>query len=275
MNKFNFGVSCDIEDDEFEKASKAEDKDKYKNMIIFGRASDSSIDQEGQSLLPSGYDFSYFLKSGKINLEHYTTRKSDPTAWIGEPIEAYVKGEEFFIKAKLWEHQPKARAFYDTILNMKKSGSTRRPGFSIEGKAIEKDPFNPNRILKAKILNCAATFDPINQNSFLDIVKGVQKQDFVQLEEKPIQDNQTYLLQYELEDGSILTINKDMSINVVKPAIRKAMDVASVKPLMPESLDKKVINLETTKQIIKSIEQGRLKSDFAKNLFKMIINNEK
>ena len=130
-NLFNFGVECDVDEESFEKATKGSSSDRYKNMVIFGRASDNSVDQEGQSLSPSGYDFSYFLKSGKINLEHYTTRKQDPSAWIGEPIEAYVKGEEFFIKAKLWEHQPKARAFYDTVVNMKKSGSSRKAFFHI------------------------------------------------------------------------------------------------------------------------------------------------
>jgi len=274
-NKFNFFVGCDISEEDLEKAKKAKGEDRYDNMIVEGLASDDSIDQEGQSLLPSGYDFSHFLTKGLINLEHYTSRKANSKYWIGEPIAAHVKGEQFFVKAKLWKKSPEARDFYDKIIEMKESGSTRKPGFSIEGKSIEKDPFNPNKILKAKILNMAVTMSPVNSNSWLDISKGNQTQDYVEAIVEGTQLTPSYLLQYELEDGSILTINKDMSINIVKPAIRKAMDVASIKPLMPESLEKKVINLETTKQIVKSIEQGRLSNEFAKNLFKMIINNEK
>lgn len=271
IDKFNFGVELDVDEESFEKATKGSSSDRYKNMVIFGRASDNSVDQEGQSLSPSGYDFSYFLNSGKINLEHYTTRKQDPSAWIGEPIEAYVKGEEFFIKAKLWEHQPKARAFYDTVVNMKKSGSSRKAGFSIEGKATEKDPFNPNKILKARILNCAATFDPVNQNSWLDIVKGQQIKDFIE----PVYDEKSYegspyLMQYEAEDGSIITINRDMSIKIDRAGIKKTMDTASIKPLMTESLDKRIKNMELAKSILKSVNGNKIEREFGKEIIKKI-----
>lgn len=271
-NKFNFGVDIDIDEESFEKATKGNASDRYKNMIISGLASDSSIDQEGQSLLPSGYDFSYFLKSGKINLEHFTTRKQDPSSWLGEPIEAYVKGEEFFIKAKLWEHQPKARAFYDTIVAMKKSGSKRRAGFSIEGKAIEKDPFNPNKILKARIINCAVTLDPVNQNSWLDISKGQQSKDFIE----PVYDEKSYegspyLMQYELEDGSVLTVNKDFSIKITKVPIKKTMDTGSMAPLMPESLDKKLTNLESAKAIMKSINSNTINKSIGEKILRKIL----
>ena len=59
------------------------------------------------------------------------------------------------------------------------SGSTRRPGMSIEGKALERDPKNEKHITKAIINNIALTFTPVNFNSYLDFVKGVQEQDFI------------------------------------------------------------------------------------------------
>lgn len=120
MSKFNFGVECDIDEESFEKATKGSEKDRYKNMIISGLASDASEDLEGQTLYPSGYDFEPLLKSGYVNLEHYQVRKGDPQYWIGEPVSAHVKDEQFFIKAKLWEHSPLARNFYDKIIEMKK-----------------------------------------------------------------------------------------------------------------------------------------------------------
>ena len=67
-------------------------------MMVSGMASDNNPDQQGETLEPKGYDFDGFLSDGLINLEHYTTRKGSPEYWIGEPKEAYVKGNEFFIK---------------------------------------------------------------------------------------------------------------------------------------------------------------------------------
>lgn len=255
-NDFNFYVGCDISDEDFEKASKAKGEDRYKNMIIFGLASDDSEDAEDQILKPSGYDFDEFLKTGLINLEHFPTRKADPSSWIGEPLDAYVKGEKFFIKAKLWEHQPKARAFYDTVLAMKKSGSTRKAGFSIEGKAIEKDPWNKNKITKAKIRHCAVTFMPVNSNSWLDIVKGKQKEDYIEHIPEGEFKGQPYIMQYELDDGSILTINKDFSVKIERNGLKKTVTTETVKPLTKESLDPKEKNLEKARQIIEFRDKG-------------------
>ena len=273
-NRFNFVITCDIDDESFEKATKGSKADRYKSMIVSGLASDNSVDQEGQTLYPSGYDFSDFLTKGLINLEHFSSRKSDPTAWIGEPIDAYVKGEQFFIKAKLWEKSEKARAFYDTAIAMKESGSTRRPGFSIEGKSLEKDPYNQNRILKAKILHAAVTVAPVNSNSWLEIVKGQQAQDYIEPVIEKKYEDQPYLFQYELEDGSMICINKDMSIKVTKSPMRKAMDTGSISPLMPESLDGKVKNLESVKAIVKAAESGQLNKVFVEKIFRKSFLNQ-
>lgn len=276
MSKFNFGVECDIDDESFEKATKGGEKDRYKNMFVYGLASDASEDLEGQTLYPSGYDFEPLLKSGYVNLEHYQVRKGDPQYWIGEPVSAHVKDEEFFIKAKLWEHSPLARNFYDKIIEMKKSGSKRRPGFSIEGSAIEKDPFNKNRIIKARIKNVAVTFSPVNGNSFLDIVKGQQKQDFItpSIEEitqmNSFIESTPYLFQYEAEDGSIITVAKDFSIRVERNGVKKAMGVESMRPLMPESLDKNMKNLETARTILKSFEGGKINKQIGEKIIRKI-----
>jgi hypothetical protein len=267
-NKFNFFVGCDIPEEEFEKASNSKGEDRYKNMTITGLASDDSQDSEGQQLLPSGYDFNEFLSSGLINLEHFPTRKADPSSWIGEPVDAYVKGEQFFIKAKLWEHQQKARDFYDTILAMKKSGSKRRAGFSIEGKSIEKDPWNKNKITKAKIRHCAVTFAPVNSNSWLDIAKGKQEKDYI--EPVPEITNEAYIMQYELEDGSILTVNKDLSIKIDRNGLKKTVTTESHDALTKESLDPKEKNLQKAKFIIEMSKKGVIEKSFSQNILRKI-----
>lgn len=50
---------------------------------------------------------------------------------------------------------------------------------SIEGKALERDPKNEKHITKAIINNIALTFTPVNFNSYIDFVKGIQSQDFI------------------------------------------------------------------------------------------------
>ena len=49
---------------------------------------------------------------------------------------------------------------------------------SIEGRALERDPKNPKHITKAIINNIALTFTPVNFNSYIEIAKGIQTQDF-------------------------------------------------------------------------------------------------
>src|SRR5690606_2837507 len=48
----------------------------------------------------------------------------------------------------------------------------RRMGFSIEGKALDRDPLNPKRITKARITGVAITASPKNPNTLMSIVKG-------------------------------------------------------------------------------------------------------
>jgi len=232
-NNFNFFVGVDIDNDIYKASKEAKGDERYKNMVIYGLASDSSEDSEGEFMDPSGFIIDDFLKSGYLNLEHFTTRKGDPQYWIGEPVDGYVKNNEFFVKGKLWEHHPLARNFWDTMLIMKASGSKRKPGFSIEGKALERHPLNKKRVTKAKINHCAVTMTPVNKNSFFDIVKGEQKEDFITPKVKV---DSKYI--YEFEDGGkVYGITKGFEIE------EKAVDTTNSAALRRESLDEDVKNL--------------------------------
>jgi len=244
-NKFNFFIGLDIDDDILKASNESSNENRYKNMIIKGLVSDQSKDVENEAMEPSGFEFDEFLKSGYLNLEHFTTRKGDPQYWIGEPLEGEVKNNKFFIKGKLWEKHPLARNFWDTMLIMKASGSTRKPGFSIEGKALERDPLNKKRVTKARISNVALTFSPVNKNSYMDIVKGEQIEDFIECE-FPKCDNK-YI--YEFEKGcKSYGVTKSFKIEEKddeeeEENKEKAVTTSSAEPLMKESLDKKVKNI--------------------------------
>lgn len=270
-NLFNFFVGFSEETDDLLKASSTvKGSKKYDNMIIKGLASDNTEDQQGEILEPKGYNIAEFLKSGLVNLEHYTARKGDPQYWIGEPMEAEVKGDQFFIKAKLWKDHPLARNFWDTLLVMKSSGSERKAGFSIEGQKLEADPNNKKRITKAKIKHVAVTFSPVNSNSYMDIVKGQQSVDYIDAYTEEEVKGKSYILQFE-KDGKVITVNRDYSIDI-RP---KSTDVEDIRGLSKESLKKKIINLEQWDTIMKAIKNGTIKRDHLPLIIKNLNKNFK
>lgn len=260
-NKFNFFVESSISDDIYKAATKSKEG-RYDNMVIFGRATHSAVDRQGESLEPSGFILDDFLSSGLVNLEHFYIRKGDPDALIGHPIEAYVKDNEFFVKAKLWKGKKSAEKLWDTLLAMKENNVPRRLGWSIEGNKLETDPSNKKRITKAKINHIALTFSPVGHNTYADISKGQQSDDYIQSAfSKEETEGGEYILQYE-ESGKIITVNKDFSVSI-KP---KAITTDSMKPLISESLEGDI----KWNVILKAIKDGIIKKcDIPKIIDKM------
>lgn len=204
----------DLEFDFLEKSEKKEDQNRYDNMIFFGVASDSTKDSEGETLDPNGFVFDRFLKSGLLNLDHLPTRSpvNKSRFWIGEPLDAYVKDNKFFVKGKLWKKSPEARAFWDKALEMKESGSDRKPGMSVEGKALARDPKNPLKVTKSLITNVALTFVPVNPSTYIDILKS-KNIDYNSFESP--KDFQTSMIIFEYENnGKVLQIDKDFKISL-------------------------------------------------------------
>jgi len=234
--KFNFFVP--IDEESLQKAAEAPIENRYDNMILSGLASDDSEDTDKEVLEPDGFITDYFLQSGTVNYEHLA--KKSPKYIIGEPIDAKVTDNKFYVKAKLWKHSQIARDLWDKVLEMKESGSKRKLGWSIEGKSLLKNPLNVKNIKRALITNIALTFNPVNSNSWADIVKGNQKEDYIELDYEPAEEEMPFLFEFE-RNGKIYRLSSDYKI--YQAPIVKSMDVAAVKPLTPESLDKKPKNL--------------------------------
>lgn len=190
-----------------------DDPDRYNNMEFSGVAADSTWDAEGESLDPKGFVYDRFLKSGLLNLDHLPSRSpvNKSRFWLGEPISATVKDGKFFVKGKLWKNSPEARAFWDKAIEMKESGSTRKPGMSVEGKALERDPKDPRKVTKALITNVALTMTPVNPSTFLDISKSCQGP----LDMSNPKDLQTAMIICEFEEnGNLYQINKSFKMTV-------------------------------------------------------------
>lgn len=246
-NNLNFFVPLDC-DDYLEKAKQKGEEGKYDEMYIQGIASDNSKDSDGEELQPDGFSIERFLSEGLINYEHLA--KSGGSKFIiGEPVEAHCRNNKFFIKAKLWKGRKMAEDLWDTLMIMKENGSSRKLGWSIEGKALERDPMNRKKITKAQIHHCAVTFMPKNYNTFADIVKGEQSEDFVKSEMEELQPSK-YIFEFE-KGCKTYGVTKSFEIEEKEDDEEKA-DTESTSPLVKESIDKK------TKYLMKSIIKENL-----------------
>lgn len=232
---FNFFVPIDFE--------KSVNKKGEKVMKIKGIASTPDEDSEGETLLPVGFDLTRFLNIGYLNYNHGA--KNDASKIIGEPTVAKItqKGE-LYVEGVLYNGHPLAESVWNMAEILEKNGSSRRMGFSIEGRAIERDPINPKRIIKALLTGLAITPTPVNSSTYMDLCKGVQENDFVEYEydneailEKA--ENSKYLYEFSVK-GKNYGITKSFEMEVIE----KDMDVAATSALHPESLDKKLKNLE-------------------------------
>lgn len=236
---------------------KAKGKDGREEMILGGVASDDSVDTEQETLVPMGYDLSYFNKYGFINWNHKA--KEDPTKIVGEPIQGEVRGNKFYIQGRLYSDSEMAKGIYSLAKTLQKSGSSRKLGWSIEGKALERDPYNQKRITRALITGVAITPTPVNSNTFVDIIKGQQKDDLVDYKFDYQQANggKTCILDVVTDDGIRIQIEKDFTVK-----ISKATTTQSIAPLMKESLDEDLKVLKACgSKIKKAVETGRLREE--------------
>lgn len=241
---FNFFVP-------FSEITKARDENGREIMIVEGIASTDDQDADDEILVPDGYILDRFKSMGFINWNHMA--KTDPSKIIGEPIDCYVKDNKFYIKGMLYPDQKQAKDTYNLIQTLKKSGSSRKLGWSIEGKALQRDPNNPKRIIRALITGVAITPTPVNSNTFVDLVKGEQKQDFVDYEfDETANGGQVYILDVVTTDNVRVRVDKNFNI-----IIGKAMSTETGRPLIKESLDKKLIKLtQATSNLKKAYDAG-------------------
>lgn len=119
-------------------------------------------------MVVTGLDISYLLQYGKINWEH----RKNPEDIIGEPIRGDLNPKRFYIRAKLYKGMPRADSAW---LLLKATEDNDRPvlGWSVEGKVLARDPRDPSRIVKAMVANLALTANPVNGDTFADLVKAM------------------------------------------------------------------------------------------------------
>jgi hypothetical protein len=218
-NNFNFWMPIDIQ-----KSGKGKTK-----MRIKGIASTADIDTDEEILEPGGFVLDRLVKSGYFNYDHRA--RENPMYIVGEPDKAEIRNGQLYVEGDLYD-TPLGKDIFEFANLLQKSGSKRRLGFSIEGKALERDPFNNKRITKALLTGIAITPSPKNSNTLVDVVKGNVKNPFEDYEfdlEKGITGDD--VIYEKIEDGVRFTIDKDLRI------IKKAISTETHGSLLLESLE--------------------------------------
>lgn len=221
MNNFNFWCPVEI--------SKAIDQETGEELMLLGGiASTADEDSDGEFLDPKGFDIKPLIESGMVNWHHQA--KTCPATIVGEPLKAEIKKEGLYIETKLYPSSQVARDIWELAKTLDKDSSTRRLGYSIEGKVLERKSENRNspdykKITKAIITGVAITHQPKNPKTFANIIKGEIGDDFVEDEEtKEDIDKKQQEEKYYKETG-------------IK---EKSLDTDAGRPLIKEDVDEKL-----------------------------------
>lgn len=220
MNNFNFWCPVEI--------SKAIDQETGEELMLLGGiASTADEDSDGEFLDPKGFDIKPLIESGMVNWHHQA--KTCPATIVGEPLKAEIKKEGLYIETKLYPSSQVARDIWELAKTLDKDSSTRRLGYSIEGKVLERKSENRNspdykKITKAIITGVAITHQPKNPKTFANIIKGEIGDDFVEEETKETTKFSKEEEKYYEETG-------------IK---EKSLDTDSGRPLIKEDVDKKL-----------------------------------
>ena len=153
---FKFVMPADIE------------KSKDGEWKVSGLASTGNIDRQGEIILPSGIDATPIANGkGFFNFDH----DNSPESTIGL-LDGYRKSDKgMFVTGRLFKNHTKAKAIYEIMTSLGKSDKGR-VGMSVEGKVIERDPMNPKIIKKCVVKNVALTMNPVNTETYADIIKS-------------------------------------------------------------------------------------------------------
>lgn len=155
---------------------------------VRGLASTEKVDQQGEMIVQKGIDLSPIdERKGVLNWDH----QKGPENTIGL-LDGYSKTDSgLYIEGRLFKNHSKAKAVREIMDSLSK-GDKGRMGLSVEGRIIERDPKNPKIIKKCQINAVALTMNPVNQDSFADLVKsmsGAEEVDFNSIEENIVEDS--------------------------------------------------------------------------------------
>lgn len=244
INNFSFWCPVDI--------SKAIDETTGEEiMLLGGIASTADEDSDGEFLDPKGFDIKPLIESGLVNWHHQA--KTCPATIVGEPTKAEIRKDGLYIETKLYPSSQVARDIWELAQTLDRDSKTRRLGYSIEGKVLERksnDPKSPDykKISKAIITGVAITHQPKNPKTFANIIKGEIDDDFDE-------DDETEEKEEE-----------------------KSLDTTAARPLIKEELDPKIkVTTFGKSEVMEKLFQDipGISIEKAKKIFNLIQNISK
>jgi hypothetical protein len=141
------------------------DVTKATGRFIQGYASTPGWDSDGESIVKSGLDISYYVNQGWLNWMH----NNSPNHVIGIPVYSKIDHVGFFTKGMLFNNEM-ATHVWNLATELKSLGHPRRLGYSIEGKVVARSAINKSKIIKAKVTNVAVTHIPVNTEATFEAV---------------------------------------------------------------------------------------------------------
>ena len=135
---------------------------------VYGLASTSKRDLQGETVDIKGLDLTPIEKGkGVFNFDH----KKGPENTVGI-VDKYKKSDEgLYLGGYLFQEHDRAKALYQIMSSLKKS-DRGRVGMSVEGVIKKRDGDDGKTISKAVISACAFTMNPINEDTYADLVKS-------------------------------------------------------------------------------------------------------
>lgn len=247
-NDFKFVIPAEIQ------------KGKDGEWRVAGVASTATIDRQGEVIMPEGIDATPIAKGkGFFNWDH----DNSPENTVGV-LDSYKKSSNgMFVEGRLFKNHTRAKAVYEIMSSLNK-GDKGRVGMSVEGKVLERDSNNPAIIKRCLIKNIALTMNPVNQDTFADIVKSMSGDGQVEFESTGKPDSTVQKAEEPtFTPGQVLAIvEKALGVgagNSAAPAERTGGDALSM-----ESMDKK-----KDKKKIKKASKDLYKSQMIEMLDKL------
>lgn len=174
---------------------------------IAGLASTEDIDQQGETIIQKGIDLTPIDQGrGWFNFDHASGIEN-----LVGTIDGYKQDEKgLYVHGKLFKNHDKAKAIYQVMSSLGENTKSR-VGLSVEGKILERDAINKSVIKKCQIDKVAITLNPVNSNTYADLVKSMSN---ANIEFNSTKENNEILINNE---QALFTANQ--VIEIVKKAL--------------------------------------------------------
>lgn len=143
-----------------------------KRRCVAGILSSEERDQEGETILQDGIDFSYFLEKGVLNDDH--DKSTDGIVGYPTAVTRYQAGDRLpdgssaptrltWVEGYLLDRDDRADKIWKKGLALQ--GTPRALAFSVEGKAKARGGLDNKTVIKSFIWGAAITYKPVNAGS--------------------------------------------------------------------------------------------------------------